>query len=120
MIHFHLVCIGKMRNVPVVKIILFRYIENYVRKISSKSIQNITFTIIKYKGHIWIQPSFVGMLTIWEKTKRRIIIANDTPFLIHLLIKVDIRRYSGISPLILSQILAIGLAIGFRFFESQG
>ncbi len=58
-------------------------------------------------------------LYFW-RYKRRIIIANDTPFLIHLLIKVDIHRYSGISPLILSQILAIGLAIGFRFFESQG
>ena len=51
---------------------------------------------------------------------RRITIANDTPILIQLSIKVDIHRYSGISPLIFSQVLAIGLAIGFRFFESQG
>ena len=50
---------------------------------------------------------------------RRIIISNDTPILIQLSIKVDIHRYSGISPLIFSQVLAIGLAIGFRFFESQ-
>ena len=50
---------------------------------------------------------------------RRITIANDTPILIQLSIKVDIHRYSGISPLILSQVLAIGLSIGFRFFESQ-
>ena len=50
---------------------------------------------------------------------RRITIANDTPILIQLSIKVDIHCYSGISPLIFSQVLAVGLAIGFRFFESQ-
>ena len=49
----------------------------------------------------------------------RITITNDTPIVIQLSIKVDIHRYSGISPLIFPQILAIGLSIGFRFFESQ-
>ena len=51
---------------------------------------------------------------------RRITITNDTPIVIQLSIKVDIHRYGGISPLIFSQVLAIGLSIGFRFFESQG
>jgi len=50
---------------------------------------------------------------------RRITISNDTPIVIQLSIKVDIHRYGGIPPLIFPQILAIGLAIGFRFFESQ-
>lgn len=51
--------------------------------------------------------------------KNRRIIITDTPILIQLSIKVDIHRHGGISPLIFSQVLAVGLAIGFRFFESQ-
>ena len=55
----------------------------------------------------------------FEQKNKRTTISNDTLIIIHLLIKVDIHRYSSISPLIFANILSVSLSIGCCFLETK-